>query len=59
MLEDVAERLRLKSSGDLPDARAAFSELDGFDVYAGDGHSHKHACHDDQVNGTMLCVTPL
>ena len=59
MVEDVAERLRQKSSGDLPDALAAFAELDGFDVYAGDGHSHKHACHDEKVHGTKLCVTHL
>jgi hypothetical protein len=59
LVEDVAERLRQKSSGDLPDALAAISELDGFDVCAGDGHSHKNACHDEQVNGTELCVTYL
>jgi hypothetical protein len=59
MAEDVAERLRLKSSGYFPDALATFSELDGFDVYAGDGHSHKNAYHDEQINGTKLCVSHL
>lgn len=30
----------------LPDAPAAFACLAGFDVHAGDGHSHAHAAHD-------------
>ena len=30
----------------LPDALAAFPCLAGFDVHAGDGHSHAHAVHD-------------
>lgn len=30
----------------LPDALAVFPQLAGFDVYASDGHSHEHACHD-------------
>ena len=30
----------------LPDALAAFPALAGFDVHAGDGHSHVHAVHD-------------
>lgn len=59
MIEDVAARLRQKCAGELPDALAQFPELDGFDVYAGDGHSHEHACHDEPVNGSKLCVTHL
>lgn len=59
MLEDVAERLRQRSAGKLPDALTGFSELDGFDVYAGDGHSHGHACHDDPINDGKLCITHL
>jgi hypothetical protein len=30
----------------LPDALACFPSLDGFDVYAADGHFHQHAVHD-------------
>lgn len=30
----------------LPDALAGVAELDGFDVYAGDGHWHRAAAHD-------------
>jgi hypothetical protein len=30
----------------LPDALAAFSALNGFDVHAADGHFHAHAVHD-------------
>jgi len=30
----------------LPDALAGVPELDGFDVYAGDGHWHRAAAHD-------------
>jgi Transposase DDE domain len=59
MVEDVAERLRRKCAGELPDALAQFPELDDFDVYAGDGHSHEHACHDQPVNDGRLCVTHL
>jgi len=59
MVEDVGERLRHKCSGALPDVLAQFSELDEFDVYAGDGHSHEHASHDEPVNGGKLCVTHL
>lgn len=59
MVKDVAERLRRNCAGELPDALAQFSELDGFDVYAGDGHSHEHATHDEALDGTKLCVTHL
>ncbi len=59
MVEDVAARLLHKCAGELPDALAQFPELDGFDVYAGDGHSHEHACHDEPINGGKLCVTHL
>lgn len=30
----------------LPNALAAFACLEGFDIYAGDGHFHEHAVHD-------------
>lgn len=59
MVEDVAQRLRQKCAGGLPDVLAQFSELDEFDVYAGDGHSHEHASHDEPINGGKLCVTHL
>lgn len=59
MVEDVATRLRQNCSGSLPDALAQFPELDGFDIYAGDGHSHEHATHDQRIDGTTLCVTHL
>lgn len=59
MVEDVAIRLRQNCSRSLPDALAQFPELDGFDIYAGDGHSHEHATHDERIEGTKLCVTHL
>lgn len=59
MVEDVGERLRRSCAGTLPDALAQFPELDGFDVYAGDGHSHHHATHDEAINGTKLPITHL
>jgi hypothetical protein len=59
MVEEVAQRLRQKSAGELPDALAQFPDLDAFDVYAGDGHSHEHACHDESIDGGKLCVTHL
>lgn len=59
MVEDVAERLRHKCAGGLPDALAQFPELDQFDIYAGDGHSHQHACHDEPVSDARLSVTHL
>ncbi len=59
MVQDVAERLRHRSARTLPDALAEFSVLDGFEVYAGDGHSHGHASHDAAVDGAKLCITHL
>jgi Transposase DDE domain len=59
MVEDVAARLRKNCSASLPDALAQFAELDDFDIYAGDGHSHEHATHDERIEGTKLCVTHL
>lgn len=32
------------------DAFAQFSELDGFDIFAGDGHYHAAAAHDKKKN---------
>jgi hypothetical protein len=36
----------IAESGSLKDPFALFSELDGFDIYAGDGHYHRAAAHD-------------
>lgn len=35
----------------MPDALAAVGALDGFEVFAGDGHWHEHACHDQSKPG--------
>lgn len=45
----------------LPDALSAFTCLDEFDVYAGDGHAIEHACHDprDEKSGESLAVGHL
>ena len=59
MVQDVADRLRHRSARTLPDRLAKFFALDAFDVYAGDGHSHDHACHDAAVDGAKLCITHL
>ena len=34
------------------DQLAKFDELKSFQVFAGDGHHHEHACHDIKVDGT-------
>ena len=36
----------IAESGSFKDPFALFSELDGFDIYAGDGHYHRAAAHD-------------
>ncbi len=43
---EINARLCAHARTVLPDALAAFPSLAGFDVYAGDGHSHAHAAHD-------------
>lgn len=45
----------------LPDQLSAFACLDGFDVFAGDGHAIEHACHDprDAKTGAALAVGHL
>lgn len=59
MVEDVAKGLQKYCSARLPDALAQFPELNAFDIYAGDGHSHEHATHDERIDGSKLCVTHL
>lgn len=44
--EQAASALVARLSAVLPDGLAQFSALDGFDVFAGDGHHHAAAAHD-------------
>lgn len=45
-LQSVQRRTKPGLDTDLPDAFAAIPDLDGFAIYAGDGHYHKAAVHD-------------
>jgi hypothetical protein len=46
LVDALNARLCQHSRASLPDALKVFPCLDGFDVYAGDGHFHAHATHD-------------
>lgn len=46
LVDALNARLCQHSRASLPDALKVFPCLDGFDVYAGDGHFHAHAVHD-------------
>ena len=46
LVSELNTRLCHHSRATLPDALKLFPCLDGFDIYAGDGHFHAHATHD-------------
>jgi hypothetical protein len=50
-VSELNERIVATGSAQLPDRLACFPCLDGFDVYATDGHFHEHACHDQRKGG--------
>ena len=56
MLGEVAEHVRLQLDRDCcaHDPLAAYSELDGFAVYGGDGHYEAHAAHAPEFEGKAL-----
>lgn len=45
-LQSVQKRMKSNLEQSLPDAFATISELDGFAIYAGDGHYHAAAAHE-------------
>lgn len=46
LLEELNSKVCQSARAVLPDVLACFPSLDGIDVYAADGHFHKHAVHD-------------
>jgi hypothetical protein len=46
LVSEVSAALAANATELLPDALAEYKELDKFEVFAGDGHYHEHACHD-------------
>ena len=46
MLRDVNKHVAAAMRTALPDRFSGIEELEGFEVFAGDGHWHKHATHD-------------
>jgi Transposase DDE domain len=46
LVSELNRRLCSLGRTTLPDRLACFPCLEGFDVYASDGHFHEHACHD-------------
>jgi hypothetical protein len=52
MVEECSSLLRRKVDECRPSPFSGFSSLDGFDLYAGDGHYLKHATHDPMIGET-------
>ncbi|CAN5904733.1 hypothetical protein BH11VER1_BH11VER1_06770 [soil metagenome] len=46
LCQELNTQLTAVMSRTVPDAFADYPALDGFDLYAADGHSHAAACHD-------------
>jgi len=63
MVLDVAEQVRLEADsrfgGTAHDELAKHRELDGFSVYASDGHSHSSASHEKEIEGKIRAVTHI
>lgn len=63
MVKDVAERVRReadeRSCGTQIDELAKHRELDGFAIYASDGHAHAAASHERQIGGKIRAVTHI
>lgn len=53
---DVAVGLARRAARELPDALAGVEGLEGYDVYAGDGHYHKASCHERRKDGSKRPV---
>jgi hypothetical protein len=55
-VSELNARLVALGNAKLPDRLACFPCLDGFDVYASDGHFHEHACHDPRKGSSKSKV---
>ena len=56
LVRDVSSRLARQARNVLPDALAGYEALDTFEVFAGDGHYHEHACHDASNGSTKRAI---
>jgi hypothetical protein len=63
MVKDVAEKVRREadehSCGTQIDELAKHRELDGFAIYASDGHAHAAASHEKKIGGKIRAVTHI
>ena len=62
MVEEVAENVRLQADQmitDKLDPLSKYSELDGFAVYASDGHTHKASAHEKKIAEKKRPVTHI
>jgi hypothetical protein len=63
MVKEVAEEVRLevdtRSCGTVHDELAKHQELDGFAIYASDGHAHSAASHEKPIEGKIRAVTHI
>lgn len=53
---EVAAGLARRVARELPDALAGVEGLEGYDVYAGDGHYHEASCHEERKDGSKRAV---
>jgi hypothetical protein len=56
LAQELNRRLCSQAVDTLPDALASYPELEGFDLYAGDGHWHGAAAHDARIDETKWAV---
>jgi hypothetical protein len=63
MVKEVAEKVRLEvdelSCGTLNDELAKHPELNGFSIYASDGHAHSAASHEKPIEGKIRAPTHI
>lgn len=56
LASELNQRLCQRVNESIPDPLAAYAELRGFDLYAGDGHWHGAAAHDAPIGDTKYAV---
>jgi len=62
LLKDISERVRTHVETEIGkdfDPLSAHPELDGFAIYASDGHSHKASSHEKVIGGKKRAVTHI
>lgn len=57
LIKEVGFTVRENALKVLPDRLKQFDCLKGFDIFAGDGHSIAHSCHDKRINGKVYAVS--